>query len=242
MRYRAKLTMFVFLIWVIAFSGFTNAQAELGDQKNLTLASRAVADNHELFHLFPAEEEQESGNAVPVLLRMVFEKSEFMGGQYFKLRDYANLDVQDPKLSELQFDSFAKQIIRAGGMSRAEWEYPLRSDNPYTILLPDIQSQRQLVGQGMRAWVKQRLAKGDMDAALTGIKAQLGCARTARRLRSRLATSWAWRSPTWLSIISNLLCRMSRARTCIGRSLHSVPRLWTLVRWSAGSYGLPPPV
>lgn len=29
----------------------------------------------------------------------------------------------------------------------------------------------------MRAWVKQRLAKGDMPAALAGIKAQLGCAR-----------------------------------------------------------------
>jgi hypothetical protein len=96
---------------------------------------------------------------------------------YPKLHEYAEMDVQDPKLAELAFNSFARQIIRAGSMSHANWEYPLRSDRPYEILLPDLQSQRGLAGRGMTAWIKQRLAENDVDQALVGIRSQFSVGR-----------------------------------------------------------------
>lgn len=87
------------------------------------------------------------------------------------------MEAGDPKLQELFFNRFAEQIMRAGSMSFADWEYPLQSDRPYLILLPDVQSQRQLVGRGMTAWIKQRISKGETAEALKGIRGQLGCAR-----------------------------------------------------------------
>jgi len=46
-------------------------------------------------------------------------------------------------------------------MSFADWQYPLRNDRPYSILLPDLQSQRQLTGRGMTAWIRLQLSKGE---------------------------------------------------------------------------------
>ena len=130
-----------------------------------------------IFHLLPTEEEQEPGNAVPVLLRMVYERQSFMKDVYPKLHEYAEMDTADPRFEDFYFSSFAEQMIRAGSMSYADWQYPLRSENPYMILLPDIQSQRQLAGRGMTAWIRLLLSRGDVEEALTCIKAQLGCAK-----------------------------------------------------------------
>ena len=96
---------------------------------------------------------------------------------YPKLHEYAEMDASNPKLNDLYFDSFAEQVIRAGSMSYADWEYPLRNENPYEVFLPDVQSQRQLIGRGMTGWVKQRIAKGETNDALRGIRAQLAGGR-----------------------------------------------------------------
>ncbi len=161
----------------LSSSAELKAQQDSTVKKQLQLAATAAKDTAPSFRLLPSEEDQEAGNAVPVLLRMVHEQQSFMSETYPKLHEYAELDVSDPKLQELYFDSFARQIFRAGSMSHADWQYPLRSERPYMILLPDLQSQRQLVGRGMTAWVKQQLAKGELDQALRGVKAQLGCSR-----------------------------------------------------------------
>lgn len=146
-------------------------------QKQLSLAAKAANADDLQFHWLPSEEEQENGNAVPVLLRMPFEQSAFMRDVFPKLDDFQEMDMHDPKLQELHFDHFASQMLRAGSMRFAEWEFPLRGSKPWLVLLPDIQSMRHFVGRGMTAWIKQRLAKGDSEAALAGMKAQLGCAR-----------------------------------------------------------------
>ncbi len=145
--------------------------------KKLSLIPHVATDTRGYFHLLPLEEEQESGNAVPVLLRMVYEQQTWMKEVFPRLHEYAEMDTTDPRLQELYFDSFARQAMRAGSMSYADWEYPLRSAHPYLILLPDLQSQRQLIGRGMTAWVKQQLAKGEVGPALDGIQAQLACGR-----------------------------------------------------------------
>ncbi len=153
------------------------AQQPNNTKKQLQLPARAAKDYEAHFPLLPTEDEQETGNAVPVLLRMVYEQQTFMKDVYPTLHEFADMDVHNPKLHELHFNRFAEQIIRAGTMSYADWQYPLRSERPYHIFLPDIQSQRQLVGRGMTAWIKQRLSKREIDLALRGIKAQLGCSR-----------------------------------------------------------------
>jgi hypothetical protein len=153
------------------------AQQTNTQQKVLELEPHAAKTHLPAVSLLPSEVDMETGNAVPVLLRMVYEQQNFMKDTYPKLHEYAELNFDDPKLDEISFDRFAEQIIRAGSMSFADWQYPLRSERPYSILLPDLQSQRQLVGRGMTIWIKQRLARGKTDEALEGIKAQLACAR-----------------------------------------------------------------
>ena len=178
-----RLKSFTFACLCLLGIQFLGSQSKLGAQqapsteKVLHLSARAARDHDIHFHLLTTEEDQEPGNAVPVLLRMTYEQQPWMKEFYPKLGEFAAMDVNDPKLHELYFNRFAEQIIRAGSMKFADWEYPLRSQRPYLIMLPDIQSQRQLTGRGMTAWVKQRLSKGEIDKALTGIKAQLGCAR-----------------------------------------------------------------
>lgn len=49
------------------------AQAENSIRKHLQLSPRAATDTEAIFHLLPSEDEQEAGNAVPVLLRMTHE-------------------------------------------------------------------------------------------------------------------------------------------------------------------------
>ncbi len=160
-----------------AASGRLHAQFDAAVTKQLQLSPQAATDTDAFFHLLPSEEDQETGNAVPVLLRMVYEQQAFMKDVYPRLHEYAEMAINDPKLHELYFNRFADQIMRAGSMSFADWEYPLRGDRPYLILLPDIQSQRQLAGRGMTAWIKQRLSKGETDEALKGIRGQLACGR-----------------------------------------------------------------
>ena len=167
----------VVAVAVVATTTVVQAQDDNVVSKQLHLAPRSINDATPLFRLLPSEEEQEEGNAVPVLLRMTYEQTHFMANVYGRLNEYAEMEVDNPKLRELAFDSFAKQIIRAGSMSFAEWEYPLQSERPYGILLPDIQSQRQITGHGMTAWIKQGLAAGETMQALEGIRAQVACGR-----------------------------------------------------------------
>lgn len=173
------LNIAVFASLVIAFGATSTsvAQEDTLIKKVLKLPAKASNPFELPFRLLPTEQEQEPGNAVPVLLRMVYEQTRWMEEFSPKLHEYAEMDLGDPKLNELPFESFARQIIRAGSMSYADWEYHLQSDRPYLILLPDVQSQRQFVGRGMTAWVKQKIAKNELDQALAGIKAQVACGR-----------------------------------------------------------------
>lgn len=177
MRYwQLNLCVFVSLT-LFLLPTFIYAQGDSVTTKVLELAPRKAIEGAPLLNLLPSEEEQEIGNAVPVLLRMVYEQQAFMKDVYPKLGEYAEMDVNDPRLKEFHFARFAEQMIRAGSMSYADWQYPLRSERPYLILLPDLQSQRQLIGRGMTAWIKVLLAKGETDEALRCIRAQLACGR-----------------------------------------------------------------
>jgi len=175
---RLKITALCLIgIAIFGFPARSFAQQDSTIKKQLKLPVQAAKEFESHFHLLPTEEEQEPGNAIPVLLRMVYEQQAFMKDVYPKLHEYAEMDVADPRLKEFYFARFAEQINRAGSMSFADWQYPLRSDRPYSIMLPDMQSQRQFVGRGMTAWIRLLLSKGELDEALKCIKGQLGCSR-----------------------------------------------------------------
>ena len=129
-------------IAIFGFSARSLAQQETINKKQLKLPVQAAKEFESHFHLLPTEEEQEPGNAIPVLLRMVYEQQTFMRDIYPKLHEYVEMDVADPRFNEFYFARFAEQINRAGSMSFADWQYPIRRNRPYTIMLPDMRLNR----------------------------------------------------------------------------------------------------
>jgi len=75
----------------------TSAQPPESIKKQLQISPEIGNDFDAHFRLLPAEEDQESGNAVPVLLRMVYEQQPFMGDVYPKLHEFAEMDIDDPR-------------------------------------------------------------------------------------------------------------------------------------------------
>lgn len=147
-------------------------------QREIVIHPRKVSENQLERRLIPRAANQEPGNAVPVLLRMTYEQNNWMNKELPKLTpELAERAPSDAELQAFRFDSFARQIIRAGNMNQANWEYPIHSSKPYEVLLPDAQLMRHFLGSGMTVWIKQQIAKQDFEAALTGVQAQLNGAR-----------------------------------------------------------------
>ncbi len=147
-------------------------------EKEFIIHPKKIAENLLASRLLPPAASQEPGNAVPVLLRMTHEQNNWLNKELPKLTpELAERDPSDAELQAFHFDYFAGHMIRAGNMSHANWEYPLRSSKPYLVMLPDVQMMRYFMGWGMTVWIKQQIAKRDLAAAFTGIQTQLSCAR-----------------------------------------------------------------
>lgn len=144
------------------------------------LSAASAAESNAL-RLLPASTDLEDGNASVVMLRMIWEKTGWMQEFWPKLGEVSELPHDDPAVEEFPFDSFQRQLRRAGRMNRADWEYPLNSEPLAMILLPDVQGLRNLAGRGMKIWIGQQIAKGDLHSAREGILTQLACARHMAR-------------------------------------------------------------
>lgn len=171
------LTLFVttFLLSATAL-----AQDDSEQPVTLKIAPASAAASNDL-RLLPAAPDLKDGNAAVVLLRMIWEQNMWLQKEWPKLGELAELPHTDPKIAEFRFDSFQRQLYRAAIMKDADWNYPL-GDEPWgMILLPDVQGLRQIAGRGLKAWVGQQIAKGDLDAAREGILTQLACARHIAR-------------------------------------------------------------
>lgn len=169
------ISLFLCVTW-LGLAGPTIGQEVI--ERNIVIHPKKISGNLSDVRLLPRAADQENGNAVPVLLRMTYEQNNWLSRELPKLTaELAERDPSDADLQAFYFDGFAQQIIRAGNMSHANWEYPIYSSKPYDVLLPDAQMMRSLVGFGMTVWIKQQIAKKDFGAALTGIRAQLSCAR-----------------------------------------------------------------
>ncbi len=162
-------------IW-FGFAATTNGQDVI--EQEIIIQPKKISENLLASRLLPPAASQEPGNAVPVLLRVTYEMTNWMINERPKLtKELAERDPSDAELQAFDFDQIARQIIRAGNMADANWEYPLHGSRPYEFLLPDAQVMRQFLGDGMTVWIKQKIAKRDFAAALQGIQAQLACAR-----------------------------------------------------------------
>lgn len=160
----------------LGFAGTTIGQDVI--EREIIIQPKKIAENLLDVRLLPRAANQEPGNAVPVLLRMTYEMTKWMINEQPKLtKELSERDPADAELQAFDFDHFARQIIRAGNMSHANWEYPLLGPRPYEVLLPDAQVMRQFLGDGMTVWIKQKIAKREFAAAMQGIQAQLACAR-----------------------------------------------------------------
>ena len=175
-----KHSSFLLLLFLGGIS-FGLAATAIGQdviEREIVIHPKKISENQLEIRLIPRAANQELGNAVPVLLRMTYEQTNWLNQELPKLTpELADRDPSDAEIQAFPFDSFARQVIRAGNMSHANWEYPIHSAKPYHVLLPDAQMMRYFLGWGMTVWIKQQIAKQDFEAALTGVQAQLNGAR-----------------------------------------------------------------
>jgi hypothetical protein len=163
------------LVWLVPWG---TARGQEAIEKEIRLQPRAGPPPLIGTRLMTPLPERVPGNAALTLLRMSHERTNWINLALPKLTwEFVARDYNDPELLAFPYDAFAEEIILAGNMNHADWGYPLNSPRPYEILMPDAQMMRHFLGAGMTVWIKQQIAKGDLDAAMRGIRAQLNCAR-----------------------------------------------------------------
>jgi hypothetical protein len=138
------------------------------------------------YRLHPAEAERRDGNAVPILLRLPWEQTQWMNTVFAKLGtdeapDWEALPLDSPEwknsrgvLPRIMFE----EMKRAAYRREARWEYPIgETQTPYLILLPDVQGLRGFLGRALSARIRYNLSQGELDEAREGILVGLANAR-----------------------------------------------------------------
>jgi hypothetical protein len=146
--------------------------------RELVVSARAVEQPLMKYRLLPAEYELKRGNAASILLRLPWEQAAYFSTVVPTFRDYLDLPLTDSKLRD-PHDVFAFYHVlkRAAYRQTADWEYPLGEEPAATILLPDVQGSRQIVGDGLSVWIRQRIARGHLEEAREGILVGLAVSR-----------------------------------------------------------------
>lgn len=134
------------------------------------------------YRFLPADSELRDGDAAVVLLRIIWEQQGFMRNVLPNLRKWTELAYDDPNIPNLiSFDGFTRKLRRAAYIRNANWNYPFDEEPHATILLPDVQGLRAFLVDGMKLWVGNKIAVGDLEAAREGILIQLAGARHIAR-------------------------------------------------------------
>ena len=178
MRSVVTLTLLCVLTATAAWGADPAAAKKPGDPwHELTLSPRAIERPLSKYRLMPAEFEMHEGNAAPILLRLPWEQTPYFANELPKLSEYLDLPLNSPKFQGNDVFPFFKRIKSAAYRKTANWEYPI-GEQPYgDILLPDVQGARYVVGHGLSAWIRQRLAQGKLDQAQEGIRVGLAVMR-----------------------------------------------------------------
>lgn len=147
----------------------------------LTIHPRAIESPLLKYRLFPAEAELKAGNAVPILLRLPWEQTQWMNQVFPTLSEWASRPLNAPEWAESNGVlplNFYNEIKRAAFRRDASWEYPIgETSSPYFILLPDVQGLRGFLNFGLSARIRYHLTRGEPEAAREGILVGLANAR-----------------------------------------------------------------
>jgi hypothetical protein len=136
---------------------------------DLTVSPRAIERPLMKYRLMPAEYELHEGNAAPILLRLPWERTPYFANEVPKLSEYLDLPLNSPKFQGNEVFPFFQRIKSAAYRKTADWQFPIGEESFGGILLPDVQGGRNVVGYGLSAWIRQRLAQGKLDQARDGI-------------------------------------------------------------------------
>ncbi len=178
MRSVAPLALLCILTTTVACGADPAPAKKPGDPwHDLTLTPRAIERPLSKYRLMPAEFELHEGNAAPILLRLPWEQTPYFANEVPKLAEYLDLPLNSPRFQGNDVFPFFKRIKSAAYRRTADWQYPI-GEQPYgDILLPDVQGARFVVGQGLSAWIRQRLSQGKLDQAQEGIRVGLAVVR-----------------------------------------------------------------
>ncbi len=157
-------------------------RAEVNDAIRMAIHPEPAPDRANEYRLLPSDSELNDGNAAVVILRITYEQQKFMNDVVPKMRELLELDYDDPRIfAEFPFNSFYRQLARAAYIRDADWNYPLREQPMWEILLPDAQSMRTFVDRGLRLHCGTLIAQGQLDEARQCLLVQLACARHLAR-------------------------------------------------------------
>ncbi len=146
--------------------------------RELAVDARAVERPLMKYRLLPAEYELQKGNAAPILLRLCWEQIPYFSKVVPTFSDYLDVPLGDARLrSEQDIFAFYRTLKRVAYRRTADWEYPIGEEPAATILLPDVQGARFVVGNGLAVWIRQRLARGQLAEAREGILVGLAVSR-----------------------------------------------------------------
>jgi hypothetical protein len=146
--------------------------------RELAVDARAVERPLMKYRLLPAEYELHDGNAAPILLRLCWEQIPYFSKVVPTFSEYLDVPLGDARLrNEQDIFAFYRTLKRAAYRRTADWEYPIGEEPAATILLPDVQGARFVVGDGLAVWIRQRLARGQLAEAREGILVGLAVSR-----------------------------------------------------------------
>lgn len=164
---RTAIFLLVFSNSLLAICGVLTAAEPTAIE--LTIEPRAVEAPVLKYQLLPTEPELKSGNAVPILLRLPWEQTEWMSKTFPTLHEWDDRPLNDAawaNFSGVVPENFYNEMKRAAFRRDAHWEYPLgETQTPYLILLPDVQGLRGFLGYGLSAKIRYHLSRGELSQA-----------------------------------------------------------------------------
>ena len=183
MKTANRIFQYVLFVCLTMGGTFTDLHAKDDNVVKLTLHARSVPKNPDERRLLPRELELRDGNAAIELLRMPWEKTNFIDLQRKEMNDWLKMKGDDPKLIKREevFAEFKDKMRRAAYTRDADWDYPLGEQPMISILLPDVQGMRNFAGRVMSLWIRIQIAKGNLKAAEEGLLIQMACARHVSR-------------------------------------------------------------
>ena len=120
---------------------------------DLTIHAQAIETPALKYRLFPAEGDLKPENAIPILLRLPWDKRQWMSQVFPTLHEWVSrpLDAEEWATSGgVISDGSYKEMKRAAFRRDATWEYPIgETSSPHLILLPDVQEMRGWLAHGL---------------------------------------------------------------------------------------------